>query len=119
MSSPFLEVEKITENKLAYAFYDGYPVSKGHMLIVPKRVVPEIFDLNDEEYRTCLDLIKDVKDYLIKKYNPDGFNIGFNCGEDAGQTVFHAHIHVIPRYKGDIPNPRGGVRNIIPGKGNY
>ena len=119
MNSPFLEVEKIIENELAYAFYDGYPVSKGHMLIVPKRVVPEIFDLNDEEYRACFDLIKDVKDYLIKKYNPDGFNIGINCGEDAGQTVFHAHIHVIPRYKGDIPNPRGGVRNIIPGKGNY
>ena len=58
-------------------------------------------------------------DYLKKKYNPDGFNIGVNNGEDAGQTVFHAHIHVIPRYKGDVPNPRGGVRNIIPGKGDY
>ena len=60
-----------------------------------------------------------MKDYLKEKYSPDGFNIGVNNGEDAGQTVFHAHIHVIPRYKGDVPNPRGGVRNIIPGKGDY
>ncbi len=119
MSSPFLNVEKIVENEFSYAFYDGFPVSKGHTLIVPKRVVPEIFDLNDDEYRGCFDLIKKVKDYLKEKYSPDGFNIGVNNGEDAGQTVFHAHIHVIPRYKGDVPNPRGGVRNIIPGKGDY
>jgi diadenosine tetraphosphate (Ap4A) HIT family hydrolase len=119
MSSPFLNVEKIVENEFAYAFYDGFPVSKGHTLIVPKRVVPEIFDLNDDEYRACFDLVKEVKDYLKEKYSPDGFNIGVNNGEDAGQTVFHAHIHVIPRYEGDVKNPRGGIRNIIPEKGDY
>ena len=63
--------------------------------------------------------MKDVKEFLQKEYNPDGFNLGVNCGETAGQTVFHAHIHVIPRYKGDVPNPRGGIRHVIPGKGNY
>ena len=119
MESPFLDKEKIVENEFAYAFYDGFPVSKGHVLIVPKRVVPEIFDLNDEEYEGCFNLVKDVKEFLQKEYNPDGFNLGVNCGETAGQTVFHAHIHVIPRYKGDVPNPRGGIRHVIPGKGNY
>ncbi len=119
MPSPFSDKEKIVENSHAYAVYDGYPVSKGHALVIPKREVAEIFDLNNEEYISCFDLVKEVRDLLTKKYNPDGFNIGANCGESAGQTVFHAHIHIIPRYKYDVPNPRGGVRNIIPGKGDY
>ena len=119
MPSPFSDKEKIVENSHAYAVYDGYPVSKGHALVIPKREVAEIFDLNNEEYSSCFDLVKKVRDLLTKKYNPDGFNIGVNCGESAGQTVFHAHIHIIPRYKDDVPNPRGGVRNIIPGKGDY
>ena len=75
--------------------------------------------INKEEYESCFELVRKVKDLLITKFKPEGFNIGVNCGEVAGQTVFHAHIHVIPRYKGDVPNPRGGVRNIIPGKGDY
>tara|TARA_B100001057_G_C22420189_1_gene783239 strand:+ start:89 stop:448 length:360 start_codon:yes stop_codon:yes gene_type:complete len=119
MDSPFLDKEKLVENEFAYAFYDGFPVSKGHVLVVPKRVVPEIFDLTNEEYTGCFNLVKDVKEFLKKEFNPDGFNLGVNCGETAGQTVFHAHIHVIPRYKGDVPNPRGGIRHVIPGKGNY
>jgi len=119
MDSPFYDKKIIVENEHAFAIYDGFPVSKGHTLVVPKRLVPEIFVLNDEEYRACFDLVKEVKDYLKKKYNPDAFNIGVNSGEDAGQTVFHAHIHIFPRYKGDVSNPRGGVRNIIPGKGDY
>jgi diadenosine tetraphosphate (Ap4A) HIT family hydrolase len=72
-----------------------------------------------EEYTDAFDLVRQVKDVLQKKFDPQGFNIGVNCGEVAGQSVFHAHIHVIPRYAGDVPNPRGGVRNIIPGRGNY
>jgi len=119
MDSPFENAEKILENNLAYAFFDLFPVSKGHMLIVPKRVTPQIFDLSEEEYTACFDLVNKVKDYLANEYSPDGFNIGVNCGEAAGQTVFHAHIHVIPRYQGDVVNPRGGVRNVIPGKGDY
>ena len=119
MESPFLNKEKIIENENAFAIYDGFPVSKGHVLVIPKRVVAEIFDLNDEEYSSCFNLVKDVKKILEEKFNPDGFNIGINNGEKAGQTIFHAHIHVIPRYSGDVENPRGGIRHVIPGKGDY
>ena len=119
MNSPFLNLEKIIENENAFAIYDGFPVSKGHVLVIPKRVVAEIFDLNNEEYSSCFNLVKDVKKILEEKFKPDGFNIGINNGEKAGQTVFHAHIHVIPRYSGDVDNPRGGVRHVIPGKGDY
>lgn len=72
-----------------------------------------------EEYTDAFNLVRQVKELLQKQFEPQGFNIGVNCGEAAGQTVFHAHIHIIPRYAGDVPNPRGGVRHIIPGKGNY
>ena len=119
MKSPFLNLEKIIENENAFAIYDGFPVSKGHVLVIPKRVVAEIFDLNNEEYSSCFNLVKDVKKILEEKFKPDGFNIGINNGEKAGQTIFHAHIHVIPRYSGDVDNPRGGVRHVIPGKGDY
>jgi len=119
MKSPFQDKTKIMENDFAYALYDAYPVSKGHTLIVPKKVVAEIFELNYEEYLSCFKLVRELKEFLEKEFNPDGFNIGINNGEKAGQTIFHAHIHVIPRYSGDVHNPRGGVRNIIPGKGDY
>ena len=119
MESPFLNIEKIIENENAFAIYDAFPVSKGHVLVIPKRVVAEIFDLNDEEYSSCFNLVKDVKKILEEKFKPDGFNIGINNGEKAGQTIFHAHIHVIPRYSGDVDNPRGGIRHVIPGKGDY
>ena len=119
MESPFLNKKKIIENENAFAIYDGFPVSKGHVLVIPKRVVTEIFDLNDEEYSSCFNLVKDVKKILEEEFKPDGFNIGINNGEKAGQTIFHAHIHVIPRYSGDVDNPRGGIRHVIPGKGDY
>ena len=119
MESPFLNKKKIIDNKNAFAIYDGFPVSKGHVLVIPKRVVAEIFDLNDEEYSSCFNLVKDVKKILEEEFKPDGFNIGINNGEKAGQTIFHAHIHVIPRYSGDVDNPRGGIRHVIPGKGDY
>ena len=119
IDSPFIDKENILENEYAFAIYDGFPVSKGHVLIIPKRIVPEIFDLKNDEYQACFDLVKNVKNYLQEKYKPDAFNVGVNCGAVSGQTVFHAHIHIIPRYKGDVKKPRGGVRNIIPGKGDY
>lgn len=109
----------LAETKLSLAFLDSFPVSSGHALVIPRRHVVSIWDLATEEYADAFDLVRQVKDLLQKKFEPQGFNVGVNCGEAAGQTVFHAHIHIIPRYAGDVPRPRGGVRNIIPGKGDY
>lgn len=109
----------LAQTKLSVAFLDSFPVSNGHTLAIPKRHVVSIWDLTSEEYTDVFDLVRQVKDVLQKKFEPQGFNIGVNCGDAAGQSVFHAHIHIIPRYTGDVPSPRGGVRNIIPGKGNY
>jgi ATP adenylyltransferase len=113
------EREVLAESHLSLAFFDGFPVSKGHALIVPKRHVVTIWEMNDDEYVDAFGLVRTVKQLLAERLKPDGFNVGVNSGEAAGQSVWHAHIHVIPRYKGDVPAPRGGVRNIIPGKGNY
>lgn len=118
-NSPFFDKEKISENKHAFAIYDGFPVSKGHSLIIPKRVVSSIFDLDDEEYSFLFKLTKDVKQILKNKFKPDAFNFGINDGEKAGQTIEHAHLHIIPRYKGDLSDPRGGVRNILPDVSGY
>jgi diadenosine tetraphosphate (Ap4A) HIT family hydrolase len=109
----------LAQSEMSYAFLDGFPVSEGHALVIPKRHVASIWDLTEAEYADAFDLVRQVKGLLQQRYNPQGFNIGVNCGEAAGQTVFHAHIHLIPRYTGDVPSPRGGVRNVIPGKGNY
>ena len=109
----------LARSKLSFAFLDSFPVSKGHVLVMPKRHVESIWEMTPEEYTDAFSLVRQVKDILQKQFEPQGFNIGANCGEAAGQTVFHAHIHIIPRYAGDVPSPRGGVRNIIPGKGNY
>ena len=117
--SPFIDKEKIHENKFAFAIYDGFPVSKGHSLVIPKRIVSSVFDLNDDEYNHIFILLRDVKKILLEKFKPDGFNIGINNGTDAGQTVEHAHIHIITRYKGDLKDPRGGVRNILPDNSGY
>ncbi len=103
----------------AFALFDAYPVSKGHVLIVPDRHASSIFDLDWKEQEACALLIGDVKDHLLDHYAPDGFNIGFNDGEAAGQTVMHAHIHVIPRYEGDVEDPEGGLRQLMPGMGKY
>ena len=120
MSSPFLEVkERIFENSVGFVIYDKFAVSKGHCLIIPKREYPVYFESTDEEIIGLNKLLFQTREYLKEKYNPDGFNIGINSGEYAGQTVFHMHIHLIPRYKNDVENPRGGVRNVIPGKGDY
>ncbi|MCL7748775.1 HIT family protein [Halalkalibacter alkaliphilus] len=109
----------LVENQLAYAIYDQYPVSKGHALIIPKRHVADYFDTTEEEKEALHSLVQQVRELQKDQFSPDGFNVGMNCGEAAGQTIFHAHIHVIPRYKGDMANPRGGVRGVIPSKQSY
>ena len=109
----------ISELATVYSIYDKYPVSKGHALVIPKKKSTDYFEMTEKEKTACQIMVERVKDILIKKYRPDGFNIGFNMNEAGGQTIFHTHIHIIPRYKGDVENPRGGIRNVIPGKGDY
>lgn len=106
------ETEIIAENNLARAFYDKFPVNPGHVLIVPKRHIASFFEATPEELHSINLLIFRVKEILDPKLNPDGYNIGVNVGFAAGQTIFHLHFHIIPRFKGDVDNPRGGVRKI-------
>lgn len=122
MSSPFLSVpdcSRVASNALAFAIPDQYPVSPGHTLIATRRVVPTWFDATREEQLAILELVDEVKARLDRERKPDGFNVGFNVGAAAGQTVMHLHVHVIPRYLGDMEDPRGGVRHVIPERGNY
>lgn len=111
---------KLRENELAYAMYDGFPVTELHTLIVPKRHVESYFELGQAEINACNQLLAEMKSHIetIDK-SITGSNIGINNAEDAGQTIFHCHIHLIPRRKRDVEDPRGGVRHIIPGKGFY
>ena len=108
------------ENKLAFASYDTYPVSDLHCLIIPKRHVNNYFELTNDEVISCNDLIKKIKEeILLKDPSVKGFNIGSNAGKIAGQSVLHCHIHLIPRREGDVENPQGGVRSVIPIKQHY
>ncbi|MEZ4390219.1 MAG: DEAD/DEAH box helicase family protein [Polyangiales bacterium] len=109
----------IAENSLAFAIRDGFPVSPGHSLVITKRVVPTWFDATDAERRAVMDLVDAVRMSLDAELHPQGYNVGFNAGVAAGQTVMHLHVHVIPRYDGDMDDPRGGVRHAIPARGNY
>ena len=113
------KVEIISETASAVAFLDGYPVSKGHTLIIPKRHVADYFDLTVHEQRALWLLVNRCKQILTSRFSPDGFNVGINAGQAAGQSVFHVHIHLIPRYKGDVENPKGGVRGVIPRMQKY
>ncbi len=113
------EKKFLLENKFWVALEDGFPVSKGHTLLIPKRHVAGFFDLREEEFSSLQEMLSRTKDRLEALYKPDGYNIGVNVGEAAGQSVFHVHVHVIPRYTGDVANPRGGVRGVIPSKKNY
>ncbi|WP_299091480.1 HIT family protein [uncultured Metabacillus sp.] len=120
MSYIFCTINDITlENNLAMAFFDKFPVTNGHLLIIPKRHVEHYFDLTSEEKQAMDDLLLQGKELLDHQFNPDGYNIGINNGEAAGQTIFHVHVHLIPRYKGDMKEPRGGVRGVIPEKRMY
>ena len=120
MTCVFCQITDIVlENELALAFYDKYPVNKGHLLIIPKRHVEQYFDLTEQERMAIDELLFKGKKMLDEQYQPDGYNIGINCGEAAGQTIFHVHVHLIPRYDGDMEDPRGGVRGVIPEKRKY
>ena len=98
---------------------DGFPVSPGHILIISNKLKADYFSLSKQEKLALVDMIDKSKKLIEKNHSPDGYNIGMNCGESAGQTVMHFHCHVIPRYIGDMDNPRGGIRYCIPEKGNY
>jgi diadenosine tetraphosphate (Ap4A) HIT family hydrolase len=109
----------IAETELAYARWDNFPVSKGHAEVVPKRHVESYFDLSDHEVLAMYGLVKQIKEIIDGLHRPDAFNIGVNDGKASGQSIHHCHIHLIPRYIGDVKNPRGGIRNILPRKEDY
>ncbi len=120
---PFCDLHSdrvVLENETTVAVMDGFPVTEGHSLVIPRRHAETVFDLSEDELADCFRLVFRLREGLLRD-DPEitGFNVGINAGEDAGQTVFHCHIHVIPRRSGDVERPRGGVRNIIPGKGDY
>ena len=111
--------EIILSNPIAYVRYDKYPVNPGHALIIPFRHIESYFSATESEKRALWELVEDAKTLLDTKYRPDGYNIGVNVGKAAGQTVMHLHIHLIPRHSGDVANPRGGVRGVIPSRQDY
>ena len=122
MSNPFKnlpEDKKIHVGKHFFIIEDNYPVSPGHLLIISNKEKTDYFELSEVEQKELTHLICVSKIIIEQKYKPNGYNIGMNCGESAGQTVFHFHCHIIPRYLGDMDNPRGGVRHCVKGKGNY
>ena len=119
----FCNIEKsgcAYENELTYASYDSYPVTEHHCLIIPKRHIKDYFDLSNEELLACNDLVQIVKKEIIKKDSSvKGFNLGTNIGKVSGQSILHCHLHLIPRREGDVDNPQGGVRSVIPNKQHY
>jgi diadenosine tetraphosphate (Ap4A) HIT family hydrolase len=121
-SCPFCTIEPeqvLIVRPLALARYDLFPVSKGHTLIVPRRHVVSFFETTAEERREMMALLDEAKAVIDREHKPDGYNIGINDGDAAGQTVMHVHIHLMPRYAGDSPDPRGGVRWVVPGQAKY
>lgn len=116
---PDRERELLLESATAYALLDKFPVNPGHTLIIPKRHTANYFELSFKEQSACWFMANKAKELLQKRFNPDGFNVGININESAGQTVGHVHIHIIPRYKGDVEEPKGGVRGVIPSKRDY
>ena len=122
----FCEIQEIdrkrivAESSLGYVIRDGFPVTPGHTLVIPKRHAETFFDLTEGELLACNRLLHEQREAILREDGAvQGFNIGMNAGAAAGQTVFHCHIHLIPRRVGDVENPRGGVRHVIPGKGFY
>ena len=109
----------IDESSTAIAIRDGYPVSPGHTLLIPKRHTGSFFDLSEQERSDLFSLLDRTKLALEEEFQPQGYSIGINDGAAAGQTVLHLHVHLIPRYDGDRPDPRGGVRWVIPDKAKY
>lgn len=109
----------VDQNDLAMVIRDGFPVSPGHTLVIPKRHVGSFFELDQDEVQSMLVLLKTAKVVIDEAFKPDSYNIGINDGPQAGQTVPHVHMHLIPRYQGDVEDPRGGVRWLIPTKADY
>ncbi len=119
-SCPFCHPDgTLLENALAYAKPDKYPVNPGHLLIIPRRHVADFFLTTGAEKTALLSLLDEAKHYLDGKHAPAGYNVGINVGEVAGQTIPHVHLHLIPRYRDDTENPRGGVRGVIPSRQSY
>ncbi len=123
MNCLFCEPHKlnfISKNDHVFSVRDQFPVTAGHLLIIPKAHKVDFFALNEKEREAAFEMINDLKDMSLQD-DPSitGFNIGMNCGKDAGQTIFHCHIHLIPRRKGDCDSPKGGVRGVIPEKQSY
>jgi diadenosine tetraphosphate (Ap4A) HIT family hydrolase len=110
---------ELASNDRAVAFPAGFPVSLGHALIVPRRHEPDFFALSDEEQAAMVALVNPVRAVLEKEFGPDAYNLGVNAGKAAGQTILHCHLHVIPRYAGDVDEPRGGVRWVLPETARY
>lgn len=120
MSCVFCDIKDyIVENELAYAIYDINAVSEGHALVCLKRHVADFFEITEDENKAIWQMVKELKDVLEEIYEPDAYNIGLNNGKAAGQTIPHMHVHVIPRYEGDMERPEGGVRGVIPDKRVY
>lgn len=118
----FTNIEKdliLFKNEDFFVIEDGFPVSPGHMLIISNVIKKDYFELSESEKINLIFTIEKAKEIIKKNYKPDGYNIGMNCGEAAGQTVFHFHCHIIPRYTGDMKNPKGGIRHCISNKGYY
>ena len=109
--------EVLLENALAYVRSDNVPMSRGHVLVVPKRHVASFFDMTGEEQAAVVALLGEIQRSIDKQHAPDGYNIGVNVGKAAGQSRMHVHLHLIPRYAGDVPDPRGGVRCVLSGRG--
>jgi len=119
---PFCEIpgdRVVAETAIAIALYDKFPVAEGHTLVLPRRHVVSVYELTPEEQTALWQFVAQVREHLANQFHPDGFNIGTNDGSAAGQTVPHAHVHVIPRYSGDVPDPRGGMRWVISDKAAY
>jgi diadenosine tetraphosphate (Ap4A) HIT family hydrolase len=115
----FIDSECLLISDLSCVIFDANPVTPGHLLLIPKRHTADFFDLHPREVADIMELLQQAKKHVAKKYKPDGFNIGINAGAAAGQTIAHVHIHLIPRYFGDVEDPTGGVRGVIPWKSKY
>ena len=109
----------LLKGTLGFVSWDRHPVNKGHILVMPYRHFSDYFDITEEERIEMWELVQSAKSIVDEKYNPDGYNIGINVGKWAGQSIPHLHIHLIPRFKGDVENPKGGVRGVIPAKQKY
>ncbi|HPQ81734.1 MAG TPA: HIT family protein [bacterium] len=122
MPCPFCNIQPeriVASDELVFCILDRYPVTEGHALVMPRRHVANFFDLTAQEGLALAGMIKKAKAFLDERFKPQGYNVGVNVGRAAGQTIDHVHVHLIPRYDGDMENPRGGVRGVIPKKQKY